>query len=248
MDGMFGLQSPPDYVDRPVMPPDGLFDCSYSYHGMIPSPAGDRIPMLGSDDLTDAAGSFHCSVGSEAGSVTPDAHLRGGERLDDAAASWDDLGYDNDGISLIKAQIAAHPSYPKLLEAYIDCQKVGAPPEVAKLLDEIGLKNGLLKHDGRVPACAGDDIELDIFMETYCDILVKYKSDLSRPFHEATNFLNNIESQLSNICKAQPPSTRPAIVAAACSTPAATLQRFSHRRSSAKDDLCCNFPVNSSQD
>ncbi|CAH9107485.1 unnamed protein product [Cuscuta epithymum] len=188
MDGMFGLQSPPDYVDRPVMPPDGLFDCSYSYHGMIPSPAGDRIPMLGSDDLTDAAGSFHCSVGSEAGSVTPDAHLRGGERLDDAAASWDDLGYDNDGISLIKAQIAAHPSYPKLLEAYIDCQKVGAPPEVAKLLDEIGLKNGLLKHDGRVPACAGDDIELDIFMVSLVSISLVFTYKHSGAFICLRNF------------------------------------------------------------
>ncbi|CAH9108341.1 unnamed protein product [Cuscuta europaea] len=200
MDGMFGLQSPPDYVDRPVMPPDGLFDCSYSYHGMIPSHAGDQIPMLGSHDLT-AAGSFHCSHDCEAGSVTADAHWRGGEQLDGAAAERDDQGYENDCISLIKAQIAAHPSYPKLLEAYIDCQKVGAPPEIATLLDEIRRENDLLKHDGRVPACSGDDIELDIFMETYCDILVKYKSDLSRPFHEAKNFLNNIESQLSNICK-----------------------------------------------
>nr|GMD23281.1 homeobox protein knotted-1-like 6 [Ipomoea batatas] len=37
--------------------------------------------------------------------------------------------------------------------------------------------------------------------ETYCDILVKYKSDLSRPFDEAKTFLNKIETQLSNLCK-----------------------------------------------
>jgi hypothetical protein len=31
-------------------------------------------------------------------------------------------------------------------------------------------------------------------------MLVKYKSDLSRPFDEATTFLNKIETQLSNLC------------------------------------------------
>ncbi|KAK9108124.1 hypothetical protein Syun_024135 [Stephania yunnanensis] len=39
------------------------------------------------------------------------------------------------------------------------------------------------------------------WLETYCDILVKYKSDLARPFDEATAFLNQIETQLSNLCK-----------------------------------------------
>lgn len=31
---------------------------------------------------------------------------------------------DEHASSLIKAKIASHPSYPKLLDAYIDCQKV----------------------------------------------------------------------------------------------------------------------------
>lgn len=35
--------------------------------------------------------------------------------------------------------------------------------------------------------------------ETYCDMLVKYKSDLARPFDEATTFLNKIEMQLRNL-------------------------------------------------
>ncbi|KAJ9708864.1 hypothetical protein PVL29_000727 [Vitis rotundifolia] len=37
-------------------------------------------------------------------------------------------------------------------------------------------------------------------METYCDMLEKYKSDLARPFDEATTFLNKIEMQLGNLC------------------------------------------------
>nr|BAA31700.1 PKn2s1 [Ipomoea nil] len=54
---------------------------------------------------------------------------------------------------------------------------------------------------GAVSSCLGADPELDEFMETYYDMLVKYKSDLSKPFHEATTFLNTIETQLSNLCK-----------------------------------------------
>lgn len=38
-----------------------------------------------------------------------------------------------------------------------------------------------------------------IVQETYCDILIKYKSDLSRPFSEASTFLSNIETQLGDI-------------------------------------------------
>lgn len=37
--------------------------------------------------------------------------------------------------------------------------------------------------------------------ESYCEVLHRYKEELSKPFYEATTFLNNIESQLSNLCK-----------------------------------------------
>lgn len=38
------------------------------------------------------------------------------------------------------------------------------------------------------------------YKETYCDMLAKYKSDLARPFDEATTFLNKVELQLRNLC------------------------------------------------
>ncbi|XVE89559.1 hypothetical protein DITRI_Ditri20bG0005800 [Diplodiscus trichospermus] len=100
-------------------------------------------------------------------------------------------------FDLIKTQIASHPRYPNLVSAYIECQKVGAPPEVASLLEEIGREN---HHTG---ACSeiGADPELDEFMESYCEILHRYKEELSKPFDEATTFLSYIESQLSNLCK-----------------------------------------------
>ncbi|XP_022743024.1 homeobox protein knotted-1-like 1 isoform X2 [Durio zibethinus] len=37
--------------------------------------------------------------------------------------------------------------------------------------------------------------------ESYCEVLHTYKEELSKPFDEATTFLSNIESQLSNLCK-----------------------------------------------
>ena len=47
--------------------------------------------------------------------------------------------------SVIKAKIASHLSYPRLLEAHIDCQKVGALPEMASILDEILKENDVNK-------------------------------------------------------------------------------------------------------
>ncbi|MBA0770985.1 hypothetical protein Gotri_019522 [Gossypium trilobum] len=98
---------------------------------------------------------------------------------------------------LIKTQIATHPLYPNLVSAYIECQKVGAPPELASLLEEIGRESHTISGCGEI----GADPELDQFMESYCEVLHRYKEELSKPFDEATTFLTNIESQLSDLCK-----------------------------------------------
>ncbi|KAK9292768.1 hypothetical protein L1049_020748 [Liquidambar formosana] len=98
---------------------------------------------------------------------------------------------------VIKTQIANHPRYPDLVSAYIECRKVGAPPEMASILEEIGRENLPASSSGDI----GADPELDEFMESYCEVLHRYKEELSKPFDEATTFLSNIESQLSNLCK-----------------------------------------------
>ncbi|KAK2974914.1 hypothetical protein RJ640_013770 [Escallonia rubra] len=98
---------------------------------------------------------------------------------------------------LIKAQIASHPLYPKLVYAYVQCGKVGAPPEMASLLEEIGKES----HPIRARSQLGADPELDDFMESYCEVLHRYKEELSKPFDEATTFLSDIEAQLSSLCR-----------------------------------------------
>ncbi|GMP82733.1 hypothetical protein CsSME_00036913 [Camellia sinensis var. sinensis] len=184
MDEMYGLlQTNNDYTDKVLMSPDNLmFPADYqTFYSSSYGVDHHRIPYFGSEELMSAASAI-----SEAASITPGVR-RNHENHDDMS-------------SFIKAKIASHPFYPKLLQAYIDCQKVGAPPEIACLLDEIRRENDFCQRDS-VITCLGADPELDEFMETFCDVLVKYKSDLSRPFDEATTFLNKIEIQLGNLCK-----------------------------------------------
>ncbi|KAF1860817.1 hypothetical protein Lal_00000231 [Lupinus albus] len=97
---------------------------------------------------------------------------------------------------LIKNQIANHPLFPDLVSAYIQCQKVGAPPEVASMFEEIGRESHSTGARGEI----GDDPELDDFMGSYCEVVRKLKEDLSKPFNEATLFLCNMESQFNNLC------------------------------------------------
>ncbi|KAK7407238.1 hypothetical protein VNO78_08974 [Psophocarpus tetragonolobus] len=169
MDGMYGV---PEYAaDKALASENLIFPPDY-HNGFL---AATRIPMFGSDELFSAEPSAGIQRQQQ-------------EEEDEVAAT-----------TVMKAKIASHPQYPRLLQAYIDCQKVGAPPEIARLLEEIRRENDLCKSDV-VSTCFGADPELDEFMETYCDMLVKYKSDLARPCDEATTFLNKIEMQLSHLC------------------------------------------------
>ncbi|CAI0446602.1 unnamed protein product [Linum tenue] len=132
---------------------------------------------------------------------------------------------EEDDRNMIKWQIAGHPLYPSLVSAHIDCQKVGAPPEVVSLLEEImdmrsssssssstaahnssSCSNNVDHHimminDHTIGGAPDRDPELDRFMESYCELLHSYKEELSKPFQEATSFLTTMESQLTNLCK-----------------------------------------------
>ncbi|KAK6139418.1 hypothetical protein DH2020_026843 [Rehmannia glutinosa] len=112
MDEMHGPQSTADdYADKALMSPENLM-ISMEYqqydndHSLICS--GDRsIPVFRSDEL-----GFQCSVVSHESTSINVQNQREGDDQDEQASS------------LIKAKIASHPCYPKLFDAYIDCQKV----------------------------------------------------------------------------------------------------------------------------
>ncbi|KAB1201559.1 Homeobox protein SBH1 [Morella rubra] len=95
--------------------------------------------------------------------------------------------------SAVKAKIMAHPHYQRLLAAYINCQKVGAPPEVVARLEEACASAATMGPTGM--GCVGEDPALDQFMEAYCEMLTKYEQELSKPFKEAMLFLQRIECQ-----------------------------------------------------
>ncbi|XP_058069640.1 homeotic protein knotted-1-like [Magnolia sinica] len=105
-------------------------------------------------------------------------------------------GSSND-VDAIKAKIVAHPQYSNLLEAYMDCQKVGAPPEVVARLAAIMQEFETRERSTVSCRDASADPELDQFMEAYYDTLVKYREELTRPIQEAMDFMRRIESQLN---------------------------------------------------
>nr|AAV54618.1 homeobox transcription factor KN1 [Pinus taeda] len=98
----------------------------------------------------------------------------------------------------IKSKILAHPQYPSLLGAYIDCQKIGAPPEAVARLDALTREH---QDPQRRTVSIGMDPELDQFMEAYCEILTKYHEELAKPFKEAMLFLKKIETQFNSLGK-----------------------------------------------
>ncbi|XP_025795147.1 homeobox protein knotted-1-like 12 isoform X4 [Panicum hallii] len=101
---------------------------------------------------------------------------------------------------IIKAKIMSHPQYSALVAAYLDCQKVGAPPDVSDRLSAMAAKLDAQPGPSRrrrEPARA--DPELDQFMEAYCNMLVKYQEELARPIQEAAEFFKSMERQLDSI-------------------------------------------------
>ncbi|KAK7303347.1 hypothetical protein RJT34_14250 [Clitoria ternatea] len=101
--------------------------------------------------------------------------------------------------SAVKAKIMAHPHYQRLLAAYVNCQKVGAPAEVVTRLEEACASAVTVASEAAGSSCLGEDPALDQFMEAYCEMLTKYEQELSKPLKEAMLFLQRIECQFKNL-------------------------------------------------
>ncbi|PIA36819.1 hypothetical protein AQUCO_03200057v1 [Aquilegia coerulea] len=103
--------------------------------------------------------------------------------------------HDSDSVSAMRAKIMSHPHYSRLLAAYINCQKIGAPPEAVLKLEE-AYASGEAMSRGAPKSSLGEDPPLDQFMEAYCEMLTKYEQELTKPFKEAMVFMSRIELQL----------------------------------------------------
>lgn len=116
------------------------------------------------------------------------------------AHDHDQLPENNDRskeVEAIKSKIISHPQYSNLLEAYMDCQKVGAPPEVVARLAAARQNFETRQRASLNSRESSKDPELDQFMEAYYDLLVKYRDELTRPIQEAMDFMRRIETQLN---------------------------------------------------
>jgi hypothetical protein len=102
-------------------------------------------------------------------------------------------------IEAIKAKIISHPHYYSLLAAYLEYNKVGAPPEVSARLTEIAQEVETRQHMALGGLAATTEPELDQFMEAYHEMLVKFREELTRPLQEAMEFMRRVESQLNSL-------------------------------------------------
>ncbi|KAL8130564.1 hypothetical protein V2J09_019719 [Rumex salicifolius] len=186
--------------------PDNYFNSPEHYHHHAASTAVKREGVAGSSlhqPFSAAPRVFH----NYPLSTTTDLGMRGGESSKSATDTnsnkkhYDDINNHinnncrGDEMEAMKAKIIAHPQYSNLLEAFMDCQKVGAPPEVAAKLSAI--RHEFENRQTSSLVSASKDPELDQFMEAYYDMLVKYKEELTRPVQEAMEFMHRIESQLN---------------------------------------------------
>ena len=79
--------------------------------------------------------------------------------------------------------------------------QLGAPPEVAERLEDI------CGRSGSGISRLGEDPALDQFMEAYCEMLMKYEEELSKPFKEAMIFLSCMETQFKSLSMSSPSSS-----------------------------------------
>ncbi|KAH9304715.1 hypothetical protein KI387_009119 [Taxus chinensis] len=134
------------------------------------------------------------SFGSHAREAAESPHFSISTRTPSTSASATEEEAD-----AVKAKIMAHPKYLCLLEAYINCQKVGAPPDVVARLDAVS--KDYENRQNRTTIDVGMDPELDRFMEAYHEMLIKYHEELTKPFKEAMAFFRKIETQLNSVTK-----------------------------------------------
>ncbi|RCV41520.1 hypothetical protein SETIT_9G142500v2 [Setaria italica] len=156
----------------------------------------EQLPVLASGSKATTTTPFYLALDHRAStSSSPPAEAP----TPPPAAVSDPSGQSNSerGSEIIKAKIMSHPLYPALLRAFIDCRKVGAPPEVVGRLSALAGEVEMNSGDGQEQPTEADP-ELDQFMEIYCHMLVRYRQELTRPIEEADEFFRSMEAQIDS--------------------------------------------------
>ncbi|RDX67468.1 Homeobox protein KNOX3, partial [Mucuna pruriens] len=102
---------------------------------------------------------------------------------------------------ILKRRISNHPLYGLLVEAHLDCLKVG---DISNLERE--LKIDQMQAMEKQNLGMFSQSELDLFMEAYCLALGKLKEAMVEPQQKSMAFINNMHSQLRELTKATLPA------------------------------------------
>ncbi|CAL5186699.1 unnamed protein product [Lathyrus oleraceus] len=97
---------------------------------------------------------------------------------------------------ILKRRISNHPLYEFLVEAHLDCLKVG---DISNLEIEKKDKKKAMKKQNLDMLSQS---ELDLFMEAYCLALNKLKEAMEEPQQNSMAFINNMHSQLRELTQA----------------------------------------------
>ncbi|KAG5009512.1 hypothetical protein JHK87_018027 [Glycine soja] len=117
---------------------------------------------------------------------------------------------EEENNEILKRRISNHPLYGLLVEAHLDCLKVG---DISNLERE--LKIDQMQATEKQNLGMFSQSELDLFMEAYCLALGKLKEAMVEPQQKSMAFINNMHSQLRELTKATLPAPNNAEPAAA---------------------------------
>ncbi|KAL6843626.1 hypothetical protein ACP4OV_026688 [Aristida adscensionis] len=165
---------------------------------VAPPPLSAGLPLT----LNTAAAGGNAGANASAGNPVLQLANGGGGLLDacvkakEPSSSSPSYGAD---VEAIKAKIISHPHYCSLLAAYLECQKVGAPPEVSARLTAMAQELAERQRTALGGLGSATEPELDQFMEAYHEMLVKFREELTRPMQEFMEFMRRVESQLSSL-------------------------------------------------
>ncbi|KAK7380097.1 hypothetical protein VNO78_32500 [Psophocarpus tetragonolobus] len=121
------------------------------------------------------------------------------QQLGEEEEEYDDDEEENNEI--LKRRISNHPLYGLLVEAHLDCLKVG---DISNMERE--LKMDQMEAREKQNLGMFSQSELDLFMEAYCLALGKLKEAMVEPQQKSMAFINNMHSQLRELTKATLPA------------------------------------------
>ncbi|KAF8022598.1 hypothetical protein BT93_F0187 [Corymbia citriodora subsp. variegata] len=126
-----------------------------------------------------------------------DEDIRGGEGEDQC-----------ENRDALKRSISNHPLYGKLVQAHLNCLKVGGACKDDMTLQTTMNPQVLLRQHqhGEAKISMSSQSDLDQFMETYCSVLSKLREAMEEPQLETMAFIDDMHSQLKNMITTPPPT------------------------------------------